>query len=82
MHSNAGALSENAGSSSGNNLVLLLWSLRPDWFSQAGHYRNTAAGFGARVDVGVCDSTTLHCTGSLFESGLFLSFLFFFLLAP
>lgn len=76
--------SENAGSSSGSSLVLLLWSLNPDWFSQADHYRNTAAGFGARGDLDVCDSTTLHCTGLPFEYGLFLAFIFFFfsLLAP
>lgn len=56
----------------------LLWSLSPDWFSQADNYRNTAAGFGARVGLDVCDSSTHHCTGSPFESGLFLAFLFFF----
>lgn len=78
MHSDAGAPSENAGSSSGSGLALLLWTLRPEYFSRACHCSNSAAGLGARVGLSVCDSTGLCCTGTPFESGLFLSFFFAF----
>lgn len=43
--------------------ALLLWFLRPEYFSQTGHYSNTAAGFSARMSLGVCHSTGFCCTG-------------------
>lgn len=85
MYSDAETPSETAGSSSESSLALLLWSPRPGYFSQAGRYSNTTAGFGARVGLGVRGFVTalpFAIQAHPLNLGLFFGFYCLFPLAP